>query len=428
MIEYRRIAFFMRAYNDIDHFSPVIAEFVKRNENPVIVFTSDIDFENDYRIKFLRTLGNFEVFMDVDKAFDKISNNNTFIKKLFQRFYKVKRNPKTLIGKCYRRFFHSTRKQFDFLHEKSIAACVFEWSTPFDKGEVIEKYFIAATGIGITTIAIPHGCNVFINSDVNVSYRKMIKRGKLIDQSDRALYDYFVLQNPIRRLGWIKWGLDPVKTQAWGSARFYPDWAMMNKNICPKFNPKIDHEGKLKVVFMQFQKDYNLHNELIMQALQKLSQIEYLSLVVKDATREGKAYYDRESGQGKLGPALVGWYGNDVHSPALIDWADCVIVIGGSIGVEVILQKKKLIYPTYLNSNLTMYEYFDAAYCASDFQEIEQLLELFHTSENVKPPPGAEEMMTEIVYAGEKPFNVPLRYYENIKNKSLAYRHRRIEQ
>ena len=35
-----------------------------------------------------------------------------------------------------------------------------------------------------------------------------------------------------------------------------------------------------------------------------------------------------------LGDALIGWYGNEVHSPALIDWADCVIVIGGSIALR----------------------------------------------------------------------------------------------
>ena len=29
-----RVAFFLRAYNDVDHFVPIIAEFVKNRETP----------------------------------------------------------------------------------------------------------------------------------------------------------------------------------------------------------------------------------------------------------------------------------------------------------------------------------------------------------------------------------------------------------
>ena len=72
--------------------------------------------------------------------------------------------------------------------------CAFEWSTPFARGELIEKYFFAAKGIGITTIAIPHGCNVFLNSDVTVGYRKLIQRGIIPDQSDTSLFDYYIFQ------------------------------------------------------------------------------------------------------------------------------------------------------------------------------------------------------------------------------------------
>ena len=32
-----RTAFFIRAYNDVDHFVPLIAEFIKKKENPLIV-------------------------------------------------------------------------------------------------------------------------------------------------------------------------------------------------------------------------------------------------------------------------------------------------------------------------------------------------------------------------------------------------------
>ena len=119
---------------------------------------------------------------------------------------------------------------------------------------------------------------------------------------------------------------------------------------------------------MQFQKEYNIFNKEIFELLKKLSNLENISLVVKDATREGKSFYDKNKASNVLGPSLVGWYGNEVHSPALVSWAECVIVIGGSIGIEALLQKKLLIYPLYLNSNITLYEYFNAAHCVQNFE------------------------------------------------------------
>lgn len=418
---YRRTAFFIRAYNDVDHFVPLIAEFIKKKENPLIVLTTNLDFENDYRVSYLRNLGNFEIFRDVDKNFINSEIRNTFFSKLSSWLYSIRRNRNGIIGRFYRRFKFNCKKELDFLINKNIGACIFEWCSPFERGEVLEKYFIAAKGIGLKTISIPHGCNIFLNSDVTIGYRNETIKGRLINVKDRNLFDYFILQNPIRRDGWIRCGYDPLKTQAWGSTRFYPDWAKINKEICPKFDSNNITDKKLKVVFMQFQKDYNVHNESVMNALSKLSKLDFISLAVKDATREGKAFYNRKKVAGELGSGLIGWYGNEVHSPALIDWADCVIVIGGSIGIEAMLQNKHLIYPTYLNSNHTMYEYFNAAHCAESFEDIQTLLNNINDNPHMPKPEGINKMLKEIVYAGEEPFNVPLRYYKLIKENNLNY-------
>ena len=417
-----RTAFFIRAYNDVDHFVPLLAEFIKKKENPLVVLTTDLDFENDYRVRYLKTLGDFEIFRDKDHEFIEYEKRDTFLKKLSSRIYSIKRNRKGFIGSLYRKLYFDCSKQLNFLKKKNISECVFEWCSPFERGEILEKYFTAAKGIGLKTISIPHGCNIFMNSDVTIGYRLNTLKGKeFVDPKDRKKFDYYVLQNPIRRDGWIKWGYDPIKTQAWGSLRFYPDWAKINKEICPKFDPKVKNNNKLKVVFMQFQKDYNVHNKMVMDSLRELSKLDFISLAVKEATREGKAFYNRNKSAGELGDALIGWYGNEVHSPSLINWAHCVIVIGGSIGIEAMLQEKHLIYPTYLNSNQTMYEYFDAAYCPDSLEKMKDLLEEFKGNSNVSKPTGIDEMLKEIVYAGGEPFNVPLKYYEIIKDKNLRY-------
>ena len=89
--------------------------------------------------------------------------------------------------------------------------------------------------------------------------------------------------------------------------------------------------------------------------------------------------------------------------------------------MEAMLQDKHLIYPTYLNSNQTMYEYFDAAHCPDTYEKMIDLLNQFKNNSNIPKPLGIEAMLKEIVYGGNEPFNVPLKYYEIIKDKNLRY-------
>ncbi len=419
---FTRTAFFVRAYNDVDHFSPLIAEFIINKENPLVIINTDLELENDYRFNYLKTLGDLEIIKDPDDEYVKYSRENGFFHKLLKKLYLLKRNRKRLIGKIYRYFFFNCKDQIKLLKSKNIGICAFEWSTPFARGELIEKYFFAAKGIGITTIAIPHGCNVFLNSDVTVGYRKLIQRGIIPDQSDTSLFDYYIFQNPIRRDGWIKWGFNPVKTQAWGSLRFYPEWAKKNREICPKYKFDQKSSGKTKIVFMQFQKEYNLKNELIFDSLKKISFLDDVLLAVKDSTREGKEYYDRNKKHSILGKSLVGWYGNEVHSPALIEWADIVIVIGGSsIGIEAILQNKTLIHPIYLDTNTTLFEYFDAAHCPNSYEELERMIKIKIKGNMLPPPQETEKLLREIIYAGKENFNVPKKYYEQFKSINFNY-------
>ena len=421
--KFKRVAFFIRSYNDVDHFVPLIAEFILKKENPIIIINTDFTIDSDYRFIYLKKLGNLEVIYDIDEEYVKFSKKKkSFFHKIFKKFYNLKRSKKSFIGKFHRYFFFDCKDQVEFLKSKDVGICAFEWSTPFARGELVEKYFFAAKGIGVNTIAIPHGCNVFLNSDVTSGYRKLIYKGIIPDQSDTNLFDYYIFQNPIRRDGWIKWGFDPVKTQAWGSLRFYPDWASKNREICPKFNFKENSKAKkLKIVFMQFQKEYNIKNELIFDTLKKISFLDDVLLTVKDATREGKEYYDKNKASNTLGSSLIGWYGNEVHSPALIDWADIVIVIGGSIGIEAILQNKILIYPLYLNTNTTLYEYFEAAHCPESYKELEIFLNDRVQGKNLPKLKGSEKLINEIVYAGKESFNVPQKYYELFKAINFNY-------
>ena len=188
----RRVAFFIRAYNDLDHYTPVIAEFIIKKENPLIIVYTDLQIDNDYRFLYLKTLGDFEIIKDIDSEYVESTKKKGFFDSLYKKLYSLKRNRKKFIGKIYRKLFFTCKKEIEFLKSKNIGVCAFEWSTPFSRGEIVEKYFFAAKGIGVTTVALPHGCNLFFYPDANSGYRWTTQKGVIPDESDRNLFDYYI--------------------------------------------------------------------------------------------------------------------------------------------------------------------------------------------------------------------------------------------
>tara|TARA_B100002052_G_scaffold58743_1_gene51738 strand:+ start:13303 stop:14559 length:1257 start_codon:yes stop_codon:yes gene_type:complete len=417
----KKFLFFLRAYNDFDHLAPLIWKCVTEGDEPTILITTKLKIEDDYRFKLISSKEKIRIIYEEDTVFEKHFQAKTFLQKLSRRFYMVRRDKNNLIGRFYRKLFFDLSHEMNFLRDEGFHACIFEWSTPFARGDKIEKYFIASKALGIKTFALPHGCNIFVNSDVTSGYRDSFSRGKLVDQSETGLFDYYIFQNPIRRDGWIQWGFDPIKTQAWGSLRFSPDWAAKNLKACPKFSSEKDKFSKLRIVFMQFQKEYNIYNEQVLSFLKAISNVEEISLVVKDATREGKSFYDQNKASKELGESLVAWVGNEIHSPALIDWADLVIVIGGSIGIEAMLQNKPVLYPSFLSSNYTLYEKFGAAHCTQSVQESIDLINVLKDNKHIPLPAGVDKMFTEIIYSGKEKYDVLDKYHREISSENLNY-------
>jgi hypothetical protein len=419
----KKTAFFIRAYNDLDHFSPIIWKFIREKSKPIVVFHAKLDFVNDYRIKILKEAGEFEIYRFLDKEYVKYQKSGKgIIFKLFKKLYNLKRNPDKFFGKVHRGLFFDCSIEIGFLKKNNVGQCVFEWSTPYSRGEVIEKFFKAAKSTGITTISVPHGCNIYTHPDVNIGYRNLSKKGKIVDASRRNEYDYYIFQNPIRRDGWVKWGYDPLKTQAWGSGRFYPEWQKINLENCPKLNIKKEPGSRLKVVFMDHQKDYNVYVDKIWSLLNRIAENDQTFLVIKQSTRAGKDYHSKAF-RTKYGNANnVEFVGNENHSPRLIEWSDCVINFGSSIGMEVLLQNKSLINPHYLHSNRTLFDKFDTALNAECEDEVMNYLKQIAKGDLDEDPVESKEIIyREIIFGGKDEHDVLQSYYDNITANYLNY-------
>ncbi len=418
-----RTLFFIRAYNDLDHFSPIIWKFIREKSNPIVIFHTDLDFENDYRIKILKAEGDFEIYRFLDKEYVKYQKNkNNFLFRILKKLYKLKQNPKKLYGKVHKRFFFDCSEEIKFLKKHNVSQCVFEWGTPYSRGEVIEKFFKAAKTTGVTVFSIPHGCNIYSHPDVNIGYRDLSIKGMTIDASHRNEYDYYIMQNPIRRDGWVKWGFDPIKTQAWGSGRFYPEWQKLNLINCPKLIMNKEPGSRLKVVFMDHQKDYNVYVDKIWSLLNRIAKNNNIFLVIKQSTRAGKDYHSKTFRTKHENCGNVEFVGNENHSPKLIEWSDCVINFGSSIGMEVLLQNKSLINPHYLHSNRTLFENFETALNASNEDEVIAILEEISTGKSREIlTENKKKIFREIIFGGKDVHNVLQSYYDNITSNYLNY-------
>ena len=418
-----KILFFIKAYNDVDHFSPIIHRLLSKSISVQVLVFSDLSLVGDYRIEELKRYPGLCIEY-IDKKF-RISRSKNKLGRI-NYLYKKITSSKSYIGKIKRKYFLDCRKEVSYLKDNDIHALVFEWSTPSSNGLSVEKYFRATKAIGLTTYSLPHGCNIYNNPDVNKGYVDSSHRGKLLDDAkERNRFDYYVFQGKTRRDQCVKLGYSPNSTQNWGSVRFYPEWQKYNMEICPQFEHKVESGAVLKVVFMDHQYDYNVFPEKILRTLSLLSKLEKVFVLVKASTREGKSSHINSYNSLIRTSSNIEFSPSNAHSPSLIKWSDCVINYGSSIGIEAILQNKPLITPTYLDSNISLFEFYNAGYIVNNNDELQQIIKSLMVDKNLcyshDQRVGIEKLLNEIVYGGKGHHDVIEFYVNNITSNQLNY-------
>lgn len=394
--------FFLRSFNDIDHITPVIWKFQQKAEKPVILFTSNYSYDNDYRIRFLKSKGYVEIYRHAPGVLTKLQNK--IRNKIGKRIKKS--------GIVYETLLLNINRQKRFLEEKNIYTCIFEWGELRSRGPVVEKYFYAAKSLGIPTFSIPHGCNIYLNTVVNKRDRELQAQGIKHDLSARNEFDYYVVQSSYHRAQKLEMGLSPEKSYAWGSTRFYPEWQKINISLCSPFSTKKDDTGKVKVIFMLPHWDYNVDKTSCLELIAKIAKNQNIYLIIKDHTRGKTGGLTSEERQ------YFSSYPNveadvSAHSPALIAWADTVINFGSSIGIEALLQNKALINPFYLHTNKTIFEQTGAALNAASHEDVLSFISMIENGQAVEiADANKEKLYKEIIYGGKERFDVLDYYYQ----------------
>ncbi len=422
--------FFVRAFNDIDHITPVVWK-MKRGNYPVAVFciNPEYDIQSDYRLNFLIELGItvdsiYNVFdqqmgwlhriirflfwrcLDVRKAFDRGGRQQpSFLSKAFSRLTK---KTDIWLFNLLRNKFYDSNWAGKFLAQSQAQVLCFDWIRPHKY--VVESLLKAAQAMSIPTVALPHGVFLYTNDVVQTGSKKE-------GQFDRYNhFDHVIVQNRLFKETILRSNVAEDKISVLGSARYCKEWMAQNNKILPrKINLADDNSGKLKVIFMTTRPHYRIDVARMLKTFNLLGEIDGIEVMVKPHTRTGKEsriYND-------IPLANV----DEISSVELCLWADVILVIASSIIIEALVNQKPALYLKYLHGNTVEYEEFKDCWTVNSEEELKDaLISLRATPGTLRySEEDVNRWLAEIIYGGRSEHDVLEDYVRFISNRSVNF-------
>jgi UDP-N-acetylglucosamine:LPS N-acetylglucosamine transferase len=382
-----------------------------QNIYPVSVYCiqPERDIKNDYRLNFLKMDGvkidyifnHFDqglglwhwihrfLFLKLLALHRSILSNKKiqgfhFIDKFNQR---IKKYGDRLFKRSIKRFYNLEWAK-GIVKKSSAKVMCFDWVRS-RKSRVVGPLIRAAHEMSIPIISLPHGVFLYTNNFIKFDSTEKMRFEKF------NLFDYVVVQNPLRKKVIAKSGVDDKKIVVLGSTRYCDEWMAQNRKILPrKMLPEKVIDKKLKLVFMTTRPSYRINVDRMMQTFKMLSQMEDFEVVIKPHTRSG----DEASIYKNVPLSDV----SDLSSVELCEWADVILVIASSIIIEALKRGKPALYLKHLHENTMEYEKFNACWIINSDAELKDALLSLHRDENKVPytEENVNRWLAEIIYGG----------------------------
>ena len=404
--------FFIRHFNDIDHMTPIIWKMAQ-SDYPVAVYCINPagDLENDYRLNFLKKNGvkidylynHFDrglglrhsirrFFFSKCLSLSRLILSSTkiqylnIIDKLAQ--WLQKRGNRLYVGAIER--FYNVQWAKGVIEQSGAKVLCFDWiSSSSGKGMVVASLVKAAKEMSIPAISLPHGVFLYTNDYIKHNSSVEMRFEKF------NIFDFVVVQNPLRKEVIAKSGVDRKKLVVLGSTRYCDEWMTVNRKILPrKMTTQNSVTPNLKVVFMTTRPSYRINVDQMLQTFKMLSQMDGFEVVIKPHTRSGaeaSIYQDVPLSDV-----------SDLSSVELCEWADVILVVASSIIIEALKLGKPALYLKHLHENTMEYEEFNACWIINSDAELKNAL-LSLRDKNYKLPytdNGVNRWLAEIIYGG----------------------------
>ena len=379
--------FIGRAYNDIDHMTPIAYRLKSDQPNIQIEFLIiDLfkDYKEDFRIKYLKSIG-----VKVTHILTFFTSSNKLLKSYFgmikalndlSRYNPIRIFLNKTIVRITVKYFGSKLNNMsgeafftNYFYEKPQVIII-----DYSYLEFYYKIYLYSNKNGIVTVAIPHGHNILMNElimnkSMKINYGKSDEH---IDDPVLALkkkkkfkmpYNYIIFENHIIPKRYVDLGIvDEDKVVVLGSTRFSDEWVKKLRDIIPPIDFKGLDSGKLKIVVMLSKPSQNGHPGELERSLRFMSLFPNTYLVIKPHTRNKK--YSFENSNKVYVDNL-----NQLPSPSLIDWADIVFFEHSCICFDSLKRDKPTFYFKSTHANRLMSEkYFNSweVHCRDDIRDI----------------------------------------------------------
>jgi len=411
--------FVFRTGPDIDHMSPLAWKLLDTGEEVHAVMSPGYDATGDHRIDLLRRYPAFHLHECPPQA-GRIGRARSMLRAtLPAALFRLARSRASLVAV---EWGYGLPAGYERLRSPAGAYAVlrslvgsFVRARSNTARQLRYSYVVAARLLGIPTVCLPHGLSIKLDMAANAEIQELLRSGP-IKWQDRNRFAAFVFNTEHHR----QWSLanasaDPEVMQTWGSARWSPEWFEKSRELAPPFTWP-EQSDRLKVVFMVPKWPNRVHAEEAIELFRRLAEMDEISLALMGHPRK------KQGGSGPLREAEgVDWSRlhdiSGANSVAVIDAADVVIDVGSSIGIEVVMQHKVLINPTYIHELKTLFDSVEgAAVVAHSADEVTDYLRR-HAAGNPHsvPADSYEELLRIAVYGNRpQPYNVLEEYLERV--------------
>jgi hypothetical protein len=341
------IVVFIRATNELDHIAPVIHKMTgQRPDIKFYIYLADYlsEFKGDFRLKHLAARS--VVIRHIVDEF----RLPAWLRKIYFRMAKsenryVMNIARRLLLKVFaaKRFEGAWFTNEIFARHPGLVCILHDHN-----GDAFRAITKKAAEQKIASLALPHAADNFDNFMVGFTetdpYRicpvaKQPYSVSRVIASSRHMRDHLIEHNyaPEENIAVL------------GSPRFCDEWLAILDEITPE-GMKMPETADFKIVFMLPKRTKNAFEDECIRIVQTLSKIKNVQIAVKPHTRNER--FTRFSAPN------VKFYGKEVTSRALIEWADVTLFSATSVIFDNIKKDKPVLFLRRTINNKIMMEHY----------------------------------------------------------------------
>ena len=413
----KRIVFLIRAFNDIDHFTPLIDRVASDREFEVSVYSVNwkYDLNANPNVAYLfkrRGVSVSYLWGGPDssliekitlRSIEKVSRSVTFFRKRLSRFNRYRK-------KCEYWLYAQLPTTKIFRPQKP-EVVIFDWMNaehPRNRSIVMQ-----CNHENIPTVCLPHGVWVYSNEFAT-------QKRALADPEKNLYFDLYPC--PGKHTDYlVERGVPVARVVELGSMRYCQKWLEIYLKEIANSSYVGRSGSALKLVIFLSQSFYNVDDDALCRLISEVSLIPGLDIAIKPHTRGISIEYIQEI----MGDNEIEICG-DVSSVELIAWADAAIVYGSSIAIQVLSQNKVLLYPDFIDTNTVHFADMKACWIVRSASEMADALRAL-SNETAQVPykrESVDKFLSQVVYAGKEPGDVIQDHLDEIM--SLVEKHPRL--